>query len=60
MPRDKALFEEEKQEILQYYHKLDSEREFGVKKYLSAWCIAKTAKKYKKRPPTIEGYLYRS
>lgn len=59
MARDPILFEEEKQEVLAYFHKLDAKKEFGVKKYLTIWCIHATAKKFRKKPPTIEGYIYR-
>lgn len=60
MPRDPQLFKKEKEQVIAYFTKLDEQKEFGVKKYLTAWCIAKTAEKFNKRPPTVEGYLYRN
>ena len=58
MARDKELHKKYVQKVVDYYNNLDKSIEFGVKKHTSAWCIAKTAHFFDKRPKTIEHYIY--
>lgn len=58
MARDTELHENKKKEIVEYFKKLESVIECGVKKYTQAYCIAKTAEKFFLRPKTIENYIY--
>jgi hypothetical protein len=58
MSRDKQLQDKKKSEVRQYFSKLDTIQEYGVKKHTTAWCIAKTAEAFFLRPKTIETYIY--
>mgnify|MGYP000053001612 CR=1 FL=1 len=58
MSRDKVLHKRYVQKVVHYYKNLDACIEFGVKKHTNAWCIAKTADHFDKRPKTIKHYIY--
>jgi hypothetical protein len=58
MARNQELQERRAEKIRDYYTKLDSILEFGVKKHTGAWCVAKTADFFDLRPKTIERYIY--
>ena len=59
MARDTELQNRKKQEIIEYFNKLSSVMQYGVKKYTISYCTAATAEKFYLKPKTIEAYLYR-
>lgn len=59
MSRDLDLQNRKKKEIVDYFNKLSSNMEFGVKKYTIAYCTAATAERFYLKPKTVESYLYR-
>ena len=58
MARDPELQDQKKQQVIDYFNRLNSIMEFGVKKHTIAWCTAATAAKFFLRPKTVENYIY--
>lgn len=58
MPRDTDLQHEKRHSVVNYFRELDGSQEYGVKKYTTSWCIAKTAKRFFLSTRSIERYLY--
>lgn len=58
MSRDKELHDKKIKEVKEHFSKLDSIKEYGVKKHTVAWCVAKTAEQFFLRPKTVENYIY--
>ena len=58
MARDPQTREKLRTDIKAYFNKLDEIREYGVKKYTTAYCLAATADKFYLLPGTIQKYIY--
>jgi len=58
MPRNEELQQEKRQSILNFFRELDAAEEFGVKKYTTSYCMAKTARRFFLSSRSIERYIY--
>jgi cystathionine beta-lyase family protein involved in aluminum resistance len=58
MARDTELQQKLIEDVKKAFNELDSIREYGVKKFTTAYCVNKVAEKFYRSPKTIEGYIY--